>query len=111
MVGGGARAQGGASGFGGAARPPQGGEGGGSPWPRAGDGSGKERAETASSPRPSARRRPTSMAPASEKCARRFTSYFAHRLKEVQPIYVGILCGLQLRNRHTGKRNRVVSIH
>jgi hypothetical protein len=34
-----------------------------------------------------------------------------HRLKEVQPIYVGILCSLQLRNPHTGKRNRVVSIH
>jgi hypothetical protein len=33
------------------------------------------------------------------------------RLKEVQPIYVGILCGLQLRNRHTGKRNGVVSIY
>jgi hypothetical protein len=34
-----------------------------------------------------------------------------HRLEEVQPIYVGILCSLQLRNPHTGKRNRVVSIH
>ena len=34
-----------------------------------------------------------------------------HRLKEVRPIYVGILCSLQLRNPHNGKRNRIVSIH